>query len=552
MKYTVVIRQPVPDDLRPRLEEQLVERFGLSPEQAQRLAARRAGRLMKPTGRARADLLLRVFESVGAQAALEEVRDETSLLTTPFEGTLPAASFQPAPSLAAPDPEGDVLLAPDPRPFGEGADLAAPPTPLAAQGDALNPGQFDPLADPFSPAPLGLSADPFAAPVAVGAVAGPVPVAVGGGTSVLTAAPAVLTPAPPAPRPVGDAAQGTPANDDIWSDFTGALTVGEAGAPAVAAPAGDAEAFLAVADAERGSAGRRRSLARQMLLASVAPLGVATALALGTLSVLLPGAQRQVIQQNAQALAVAVGTSLDTRDQETVNAQLDALLTRSDVGFVRVELPDGTTYFRSQNPQLDGTLQGRVATFVGDNPDSGTFVSSGSPADAYREQLAQLEAVGAGQSAQARELRSQVEDPENQSNARTSYIVSRLAVVETQNGQRTTAAASESGSDLLYRIAVGVDSTEAFARLRNTLLLVLGISLLAAAAAAALTLRTTRRIVQPIENLVKAAEAISMGDLSRPVQVSRNDEIGDLAQALERMRLSLESAMERLRRRKRG
>ena len=54
MKYTVVIRQPVPDDLRPRLEEQLVERFGLSPEQAQRLAARRAGRLMKPTGRARA------------------------------------------------------------------------------------------------------------------------------------------------------------------------------------------------------------------------------------------------------------------------------------------------------------------------------------------------------------------------------------------------------------------------------------------------------------------------------------------------------------------
>ena len=125
-------------------------------------------------------------------------------------------------------------------------------------------------------------------------------------------------------------------------------------------------------------------------------------------------------------------------------------------------------------------------------------------------------------------------------------------MVETQNGQRTTAAASENGSDLLYRIAVGVDSTEASTRLRNTLLLVLGISLLAAAAAAALTLRTTRRIVQPIENLVKAAEAISMGDLSRPVQVGRNDEIGDLAQALERMRLSLESAMERLRRRKRG
>ncbi|MBB5233486.1 HAMP domain-containing protein [Deinococcus budaensis] len=539
MKYTVVIRQPVPDELRPRLEEQLVERFGLSPEQAQRLASRRAGRLMKPTGRARADLLLRVFESVGAQAALEEVRDETSLMTTPFEGTPPPAPFQVAPSAAAPDLTDDALLAPDPRPSpGEGADFAAP---FAAQA-----------ADPFGPPALG--GDPFAAPVAVGAVAAaPVPVAVGMGSSVLGTAPGTVTSAAPAARPAAGAASGSPASDDIWSDFTGALTVGEAAAPPVAAPGGDAEAFLAVADTERGTAGgRRRSLARQMLLASVAPLGVATTLALVTLSVLLPSAQQQVIQQNAQALAVAVGTSLDTRDQETVNAQLNALLTRSDVGFVRVELPDGTTYFRSQRPQLDGTLQGRVATFVGENPDSGTFVSSGSPADAYREQLEQLEAVGAGQSAQARELRTQIENPENQTSARASYIVSRLAVVETEDGQRTTAAASENGSDLLYRIAVGVDSTGASTRLRNTLLLVLGISLLAAAAAAALTLRTTRRIVQPIENLVKAAEAISMGDLSRPVQVGRNDEIGDLAQALERMRLSLESAMERLRRRKRG
>ena len=39
MKYTVVIRQPVPDEVRPVLEGQLVERFGLSQEQAARLAA---------------------------------------------------------------------------------------------------------------------------------------------------------------------------------------------------------------------------------------------------------------------------------------------------------------------------------------------------------------------------------------------------------------------------------------------------------------------------------------------------------------------------------
>ena len=58
--------------------------------------------------------------------------------------------------------------------------------------------------------------------------------------------------------------------------------------------------------------------------------------------------------------------------------------------------------------------------------------------------------------------------------------------------------------------------------------------------------------MQPISDLVKAADSISLGDLTRPVKSTTNDELGDLAQALERMRLSLEAAMDRLRRRKRG
>ncbi|MFD1730738.1 hypothetical protein ACFSC4_06115 [Deinococcus malanensis] len=94
MKYTVVIRQPVPEESLPALEVQLTERFGLNPEQAKRLATRRAGRLMKPTGRARAELLLSVFESIGAQVVLEEVREETGLLSEPFQGVAsrPAAT----------------------------------------------------------------------------------------------------------------------------------------------------------------------------------------------------------------------------------------------------------------------------------------------------------------------------------------------------------------------------------------------------------------------------------------------------------------------------
>ena len=140
MKYTVVIRQPVPDGVRPELEAQLVSRFGLSPEQATRLASRRSGRLMKPSGRPRAELLLRVFEEVGAAVALEEVRDETRLDVSPFEGG-GAAPLTPGPRAGAAD---DVELAP-----------AAP---------------LDSAADPFGGLGgiPGLDADPFAVPVPVG------------------------------------------------------------------------------------------------------------------------------------------------------------------------------------------------------------------------------------------------------------------------------------------------------------------------------------------------------------------------------------------------
>ena len=226
MKYTVVIRQPVPDDLRPHLEGQLVERFGLSPEQAQRLAARRSGRLMKPTGRARADLLMRVFESVGAQAALEEVREETGVLSTPFEAVAP---FQPS-QQGTPDPHDDVALAPDLLPFGT---LDNPSPGFTAPSDLL--------ADPFA---AHLSADPFALAVAAPALGGSHSPA-RGGTAVLTPDLAALH------APAAEPPQAAPAGDDIWSDFTGALSVGES-KPQAEGSTAEAETFLnAVADEAR-------------------------------------------------------------------------------------------------------------------------------------------------------------------------------------------------------------------------------------------------------------------------------------------------------------
>ena len=132
-------------------------------------------------------------------------------------------------------------------------------------------------------------------------------------------------------------------------------------------------------------------------------------------------------------------------------------------------------------------------------------------------------------------------------------MVSRVVVVGDEIGRPTVVPVGrETDTTLLRRVTVGLPSTQADRNLQRTTLLVLLSTLAGLALATWLALRAARRIVQPITELVKVADAISLGDLTRPVRAGNNDEIGDLAQALERMRLSLEAAMDRLRRRRRG
>jgi len=59
-----------------------------------------------------------------------------------------------------------------------------------------------------------------------------------------------------------------------------------------------------------------------------------------------------------------------------------------------------------------------------------------------------------------------------------------------------------------------------------------------------------RTVVKPIMTLTDIAERMSLGELDIKVDVNSKDEIGLLAQAVERMRISLNLAMSRLRRKK--
>jgi HAMP domain-containing protein len=60
----------------------------------------------------------------------------------------------------------------------------------------------------------------------------------------------------------------------------------------------------------------------------------------------------------------------------------------------------------------------------------------------------------------------------------------------------------------------------------------------------------TRRLTHSITKLVAQAEAISLGNFDVELDIKSRDEIGELAEAINRMRLSLRTAIDRLRRRR--
>jgi diguanylate cyclase (GGDEF)-like protein/PAS domain S-box-containing protein len=76
-------------------------------------------------------------------------------------------------------------------------------------------------------------------------------------------------------------------------------------------------------------------------------------------------------------------------------------------------------------------------------------------------------------------------------------------------------------------------------RLRQALLLAGALGLVVLGVGLALAWWAGRRVQQPISTLIRSADRIAQGDYSRPLEVGRRDELGELQAALERMRQRL-------------
>ncbi|MCX6070198.1 MAG: HAMP domain-containing protein [Chloroflexi bacterium] len=86
----------------------------------------------------------------------------------------------------------------------------------------------------------------------------------------------------------------------------------------------------------------------------------------------------------------------------------------------------------------------------------------------------------------------------------------------------------------------------------STRQLMFAAAILAAVVGAVLAIVITRSITIPLANLVKVSDKISTGELDTPVPVAAKDEIGELAESMERMRISIKALVERMRSRSGG
>jgi methyl-accepting chemotaxis protein len=98
--------------------------------------------------------------------------------------------------------------------------------------------------------------------------------------------------------------------------------------------------------------------------------------------------------------------------------------------------------------------------------------------------------------------------------------------------------------------AIQQEEEEAFGQVRKNQLFALSIFGFTVFIVSIIAWLSARTIVMPIKQLTVAAERMSMGDLEGQIQIKSKDEIGLLAQALNRMQTSLKMAMERMRKKK--
>lgn len=275
----------------------------------------------------------------------------------------------------------------------------------------------------------------------------------------------------------------------------------------------------------------RISLRTKFLLVGIMPALLTITAALIAVVFTVQPVLRSQLLETARTSSIAFGSSIGGLVNENdltapqARAQVQALLDASRADF------------QAQNVHfVVVTDQGgnQVAGWYGDSSDITTV-----------PQTVSTEIQLQARRADAREFIAQNDIPQGPVNQ-----PSRLSTTS-GNAIEMASSAIQRGGQTIGAVVIGVTDQAVMSRVRSVLYTTSVAGILPVLFAILVAAYLARRLTGNILYLIRSAEQISRGDLSQNVDLSTNDELGDLSKAIERMRVSLEEGLERLRRRRR-
>ncbi len=123
-------------------------------------------------------------------------------------------------------------------------------------------------------------------------------------------------------------------------------------------------------------------------------------------------------------------------------------------------------------------------------------------------------------------------------------------IVASEEYKTAYAPVKDINSQVIGRVGVEIKQSWFNAVLNRVFLIITLIVVFFLIVATVAGVFAAQRLTRPIVELTAASNQISLGQLDQAIQIKSDDEIGQLAEALERMRISLKQALERLRSRR--
>lgn len=294
----------------------------------------------------------------------------------------------------------------------------------------------------------------------------------------------------------------------------------------------------AKSDSKDGNRGRRRvSLRTKFLLSVLFPVLLTLLGALAVISFNVAPALRE------QLLATARTPALSAADR------IQGFLPSAELANERLANPENIPVLQDTTEGLRRALRDQSITFIVVTDDNGRYQAgwfNRTERQVLSSVRSDLNQVISEQGRQAVVLGNQfgddVPDSENPSGMLQVPNIGQLEIISQpirRSGQTIGA------------VVVGVNTSLVIARVREILRNTILVTMLPIVLAILIALLIGRRLTRNVIALTEAADRLSRGDLDTTVDVRSNDELGDLSDSFERLRVSLRLAMNRLRRKSR-